>query len=125
MTPRITPRPTTYDADYIVVGSGAGGGQMAYTLAMEGARVLMLEAGRKYDPLRETAMFQTPDAAGPAWHRGRADTLMRDTQRHGISAVTDAWRRLASRHIATAVLLEQQATAAADDLVRRSDRFFR
>src|SRR3569833_657762 len=49
--------------DVIVVGSGAGGGQMAYTLTMNGARVLMLEAGRKYDPQRETAMFQTPDMA--------------------------------------------------------------
>jgi len=49
--------------DVIVVGSGAGGGQMAYTLAMSGARVLMLEAGRKYDPATETAMFQTPDMA--------------------------------------------------------------
>ncbi len=49
--------------DVIVVGSGAGGGQTAYTLTMEGARVLMLEAGRKYDPATETAMFQTPDMA--------------------------------------------------------------
>ncbi len=45
--------------DVIVVGSGAGGGQTAYTLAMEGARVLMLEAGRNYVPERETPMFQT------------------------------------------------------------------
>ncbi|HEX6833429.1 MAG TPA: GMC family oxidoreductase, partial [Rudaea sp.] len=50
-----------YDA--IVVGSGAGGGQMAYTLAMSGVRVLLLEAGRGYDPLTETAMFQTPEMA--------------------------------------------------------------
>jgi len=49
--------------DVIVVGSGAGGGQMAYTLTMNGARVLMLEAGRKYDPASETAMFQTPEMA--------------------------------------------------------------
>ena len=49
--------------DYIVVGSGAAGGQSAYTLCMEGAQVLMLEAGRKYEPATETAMFQTPDAA--------------------------------------------------------------
>ena len=48
--------------DVIVVGSGAGGGQVAYTLTMEGARVLMLEAGRKYD-FAEAAMFQTPDNA--------------------------------------------------------------
>jgi choline dehydrogenase-like flavoprotein len=51
----------TYDV--IVIGSGAGGGQTAYTLTMDGARVLMLEAGRKYDPALETPMFQTPDLA--------------------------------------------------------------
>ena len=50
------------DYDVIVVGSGAGGGQIAYTLTMEGVRVLMLEAGRKYDA-SEAAMFQTPDVA--------------------------------------------------------------
>lgn len=46
-----------YDA--IVVGSGAGGGMTAYILAMSGLNVLMLEAGRDYDPLKETPMFQT------------------------------------------------------------------
>ena len=51
------------DYDVIVVGSGAGGGQMAYTLTMGGARVLMLEAGRNYDPVAEAAMFQTPEMA--------------------------------------------------------------
>jgi choline dehydrogenase-like flavoprotein len=45
--------------DVIVVGSGAGGGQAAYTLAMEGVKVLMLEAGRHYDPIQETPMMQT------------------------------------------------------------------
>jgi choline dehydrogenase-like flavoprotein len=44
--------------DVIVVGSGAGGGQSAYTLTMNGAKVLMLEAGRNYDPVTETPMFQ-------------------------------------------------------------------
>ena len=53
---------TRKDYDVIVVGSGAGGGQMAYTLSMEGVHVLMLEAGRKYDAA-EAAMFQTPDVA--------------------------------------------------------------
>ena len=47
--------------DVIVVGSGAAGGQTAYTLCMEGAKVLMLEAGRRYSPDPETPMFQTPD----------------------------------------------------------------
>lgn len=49
--------------DVIVVGSGAAGGQTAYTLSMEGARVLMLEAGRNYTPATETPMFQTPEQA--------------------------------------------------------------
>src|SRR5467141_5451006 len=49
--------------DVIVVGSGAAGGQSAYALCMEGAKVLMLEAGRRYSPETETPMFQTPDLA--------------------------------------------------------------
>jgi choline dehydrogenase-like flavoprotein len=44
--------------DVVVVGSGAAGGQTAYTLTMDGARVLMLEAGRHYDPAAETPMMQ-------------------------------------------------------------------
>jgi choline dehydrogenase-like flavoprotein len=51
------------DYDVIVVGSGAAGGQTAYTLTMEGARVLILEAGRRYSPEAETPMFQTPQQA--------------------------------------------------------------
>jgi choline dehydrogenase-like flavoprotein len=35
----------THDADYIVIGSGAGGGTVAARLAEEGFRVLLLEAG--------------------------------------------------------------------------------
>ena len=45
------------------VGSGAGGGQMAYTLALEGLKVLVMEAGRMVDPIRETAMFHTLNQA--------------------------------------------------------------
>jgi choline dehydrogenase-like flavoprotein len=49
--------------DVIVIGSGAAGGQSAYTLCMDGAKVLMLEAGRKYTPEAESPMFRTPDMA--------------------------------------------------------------
>jgi choline dehydrogenase-like flavoprotein len=61
--PFITPTDLRKDYDVLVVGSGAAGGQTAYTLSMEGARVLMLEAGRQYTPETETPMFQTPDVA--------------------------------------------------------------
>jgi choline dehydrogenase-like flavoprotein len=57
--PIITASKTQPTYDVIVVGSGAAGGQTAYTLAMEGVKVLMLEAGRNYDPVKETPMFQT------------------------------------------------------------------
>jgi choline dehydrogenase-like flavoprotein len=61
--PFVTPKSQQRSYDVIVVGSGAAGGQTAYTLCMEGARVLMLEAGRRYRPESETPMFQTPDMA--------------------------------------------------------------
>ena len=56
--PLITSSKTQPTYDVIVIGSGAAGGQTAYTCAMEGAKVLMLEAGRNYDPVSETPMFQ-------------------------------------------------------------------
>ena len=61
--PFVTPTSQRSSYDVIVVGSGAAGGQSAYTLCMDGAKVLMLEAGRKYTPESETPMFQTPDQA--------------------------------------------------------------
>jgi choline dehydrogenase-like flavoprotein len=45
--------------DVIIVGSGAAGGMAAHALANAGAKVLMLEAGRNYDPATETPMFES------------------------------------------------------------------
>jgi len=45
--PFVTSATLNKNYDVIVVGSGAAGGQTAYALTMDGARVLMLEAGRK------------------------------------------------------------------------------
>jgi choline dehydrogenase-like flavoprotein len=61
--PIITASKTKTAYDVIVVGSGAGGGQSAYTLTMGGAKVLMLEAGRNYDPVKETPMFNIDSQA--------------------------------------------------------------
>ena len=49
--------------DVIIVGSGAGGGQAAYTLTLAGLKCVMLEAGRSYDPVKETPMFHAPHQA--------------------------------------------------------------
>lgn len=49
--------------DVVIVGSGAGGGQTAYTLTMEGLKVLILEAGRSFDVQTEVAMLQFPSQA--------------------------------------------------------------
>src|SRR3954454_3454212 len=49
--------------DVVIVGSGAGGGQAAYTLTLAGLKCVMLEAGRSYDVVAETPMFNVPNEA--------------------------------------------------------------
>src|ERR1700691_1183418 len=61
--PFVTSKTQKSGYDVIGGGSGAAGGQSTYALCMDGAKVLMLEAGRKYSPETETPMFQTPDLA--------------------------------------------------------------
>src|SRR2546422_11526872 len=49
--------------DVIVVGSGAAGGMAAYILAMNGIKVLMLEAGRMIDEKTEYRTMEWPYAS--------------------------------------------------------------
>ena len=52
--------------DYIVVGSGAGGGTLAARLAEAGRTVLLLEAGG--DPLKLAGARLPEDYQVPAFH---------------------------------------------------------
>jgi choline dehydrogenase-like flavoprotein len=63
---------TQREYDTIVVGSGAGGGIAAYVLTLRGLTVLLLEAGRSYDPTAETPMFQV-EADAPLNGAGTPD----------------------------------------------------
>ncbi|AMR26678.1 GMC family oxidoreductase [Hymenobacter psoromatis] len=49
---------TVYDA--IVVGSGAGGGMAGYVLAHAGLKVLMIEAGPFFDPVKDALQLKFP-----------------------------------------------------------------
>jgi choline dehydrogenase-like flavoprotein len=61
--PIIPPDQAAENYDVIIIGSGAAGGQTAYTLTLAGLKCVMLEAGRSYDVATETPMFNTPDTA--------------------------------------------------------------
>jgi choline dehydrogenase-like flavoprotein len=50
------------DHDAVIVGSGAGGAMAAYVLTKAGASVLMLEAGRDYDPAEIPMLNLAKDA---------------------------------------------------------------
>lgn len=51
-------QPKKYDV--IIVGSGAGGGMAAYSLANSGLKVCLLEAGAMYDPQKNITQLKNP-----------------------------------------------------------------
>ena len=59
--------------DVVIVGSGAGGGMAAYTLAKAGFKVCIIEAGYMYDPQKNITQLKHP------WDSPRrgASTVMR------------------------------------------------
>jgi choline dehydrogenase-like flavoprotein len=59
----ISPERARAEYDVVIVGSGAAGGQSAFTLTLAGLKCCMLEAGRSYDPATETPMFHAPNQA--------------------------------------------------------------
>jgi choline dehydrogenase-like flavoprotein len=59
----ITAEEARAEYDVVIVGSGAAGGQSAYTLTLGGLKCVMLEAGRGYDFVSETPMFNTNNQA--------------------------------------------------------------
>lgn len=55
---QVKKNPKTYDV--CIVGSGAGGGMAAYTLANAGVKVVLLEAGPMYDPAKNVTQLKFP-----------------------------------------------------------------
>ena len=83
--------PRLPDADVVVVGAGAGGLAAAWRLTTAGARVVLLEAGRAYEPARDYPQsvgdFQLSDfpydavrdaAGSPRYDFGPAQPLERE-----------------------------------------------
>lgn len=55
---QIKKNPKSYDV--VIVGSGAGGGMAAYTLANAGMKVCLIEAGPMYNPQKNVTQLKNP-----------------------------------------------------------------
>jgi hypothetical protein len=60
-----------------------------------------------FEPLRSSAaelveLLERPEASTPHWHEQRAAALGREARVHPVAAVSNAYQRLAARHVATA-----------------------
>ena len=86
------------DADVIVIGSGAGGGAIAWGLATRGVKVLLLEAGPEYDPDRDYRVHLG------TWERSRFPEKVstKDRQTYApLQALESRWDRLRSWNAVT------------------------
>jgi glucoside 3-dehydrogenase (cytochrome c) catalytic subunit len=95
-------RPGTAQYDAIVVGSGAAGGMAAFQLATAGIKVLLLEAGRMLDPVREYRTMEWPYASmrrgrlpADEYALGAAEYNMIDRP-YGTAARFEKYRKLLS-----------------------------
>ena len=63
-----------YDA--VVVGSGAGGGTVAYRLTATGLKVLLLEQGPKYSPFRDYPLGRNDWERWDHWEKENPDSYV-------------------------------------------------
>jgi choline dehydrogenase-like flavoprotein len=81
------------DYDVVIIGSGAGGGACAWGLAGRGVRVLVLEAGPRFDPARDYRLSR------PQWEQSGFPELPGSQWKHTYGAeqtLDPAWDRLHS-----------------------------
>jgi choline dehydrogenase-like flavoprotein len=75
--PKFQIKETSKSYDVCIVGSGAGGGMAAYTLANAGVKVVMIEAGPMYDPAKNVMQlkwpWESPRRGASTYYRGFGD----------------------------------------------------